>query len=578
MSKNKALSDFFTSLNVQEEQFIPLLKEDRLGIILRSAVNELDWVYYNNNSEYNKSFSQEEYLYTFKLGVTRLIKLALESRESFEVPSVMFPRNVEISSATHDIVLGLGMIEHGRRVGQSVNAGITKITKSGMNDFIITMPSNLIDDESYENAINYYYKDIYNNVLTQLYKTSFMQNLSIDVDKEIFDSVYIFAKNYIGYETSPLLDEFFFALAYNELVNYDGYDTFHYLTKFGGIEFQKYKIALAFVMSIFSRHEKSAETLIIKHPEIKLENILTISSYTSEFIESMCEAINHFGSFLKGHTHTTLDEAKKIFEVLSCSRKNTGLLDRPGTELPLLIQSSEESFFRCITARHSSPLQFLLDSLRYHFITDYDKHQQTREKVLQNAVRKLLDKVFFNLAYKNNIKIKTNGKTSTDIDLVIAEENTGIVFLCQLKHQELYGSDLHAKHSRTTRLKEQACNWLTAINNWLANTSESNIRATLRISKKTPQLTISKFFITRHYAFPLKYLSSMNDTVYCNWAQLNYAIQLIKHDKTTSESKIYNVVEKLKKLESEFENKEYLKEPNSKWVIGDLNFTIRQES
>ncbi|WHQ75051.1 hypothetical protein [Pantoea sp. Lij88] len=578
MSTNAVLSSFFTSLNIQEDKFTPLLKNDGLGIILRSAVNELDWMHHNHTSEYNKSFSHDEYFYVFKIGVTRLIKLALESRESFKIPSVMFLRNSETSSLTHNIVLGLGMIEHGRRVGQSVNAGIAKITQSGSNDFTITLPSNIIDEESYENTINNYYKEIYNNNLLEIYKTSFMQKLKLDVDKELFDSVYPFANHYIGYETSPLLDEFFFALSYNELVNYDGYDTFHYLTKFGGIEFQKYKLALAFIMSTFSRHEKSAEMLTTKHPEIKLENILTISSYTSEYTESMCEAINHFGSALKGYTHTTFDDAKKIFEVLSCSRKNTALLDRPGAELPLLIQSSEESFFRCITARHSSPFQFLLDSLRYHFSKDYDRHQQTREKVLQNAVRRLLTKNFNGLEFKQNIKIKINNRTLTDIDLVIIEESTGDTFLCQLKHQELYGSDLHAKYTRTARLKEQAKNWLNSINKWLADTTQPDVRATLRVSKKTPALTIYKVFITKHYAYPVKNLSYNNDTIYCNWAQLNYAIHSINNAKDVKENKINSIIEKIKELEVIYKNEEHLKEPNSTWVVEDLSFTIKHET
>ncbi|MDW3293344.1 hypothetical protein NQ303_25965, partial [Escherichia coli] len=64
----------------------------------------------------------------------------------------------------------------------------------------------------------------------------------------------------------------------------------------------------------------------------------------------------------------------------------------------------------------------------------------------------------------------------TGIDLVVVEKSTGIVFLCQLKHQELYGADLHAKHVRTTRLKKQASDWLTSMNNWLNSITEIELR------------------------------------------------------------------------------------------------------
>lgn len=126
MSDNNILKEFFNSLNEQENPFSQLLKDDRLGMILRSAVNELNLLDYKNHSKYNRTFSQEEYYYIFKLGISRLIKLALEARTSFEAPAIMFLQSAEISAETHNIVKGLGMIEHGRRVAQSVYSDHTK--------------------------------------------------------------------------------------------------------------------------------------------------------------------------------------------------------------------------------------------------------------------------------------------------------------------------------------------------------------------------------------------------------------------------------------------------------------------
>lgn len=44
MSDNNILKEFFKSLNEQEKPFTQLLKDDRLGMILRSAVNELNLI------------------------------------------------------------------------------------------------------------------------------------------------------------------------------------------------------------------------------------------------------------------------------------------------------------------------------------------------------------------------------------------------------------------------------------------------------------------------------------------------------------------------------------------------------
>lgn len=115
---------------------------------------------YKGISEYNGTLEQDEYYYIFKLGVSRLLKITLEKNKNFDLPAVMFLRDSVISEETHYIVKGLGMIEHGRRVGQSVNSGYSEIDKDGKNFFKITLSSNLIDEENYENTLSYLCKKI----------------------------------------------------------------------------------------------------------------------------------------------------------------------------------------------------------------------------------------------------------------------------------------------------------------------------------------------------------------------------------------------------------------------------------
>ena len=112
-----------------------------------------------------------------------------------------------------------------------------------------------------------------------------------------------------------------------------------------------------------------------KAPTVTLENLLTISSDTADFVESIWDAINHFGAIYDNFEDATLDDARRIFEVLSFSRKNIGLLGRPASALPLMIQCSDQGFIRSLTGARTSPTQFLLDSLRHHFPGDYDRNQ-----------------------------------------------------------------------------------------------------------------------------------------------------------------------------------------------------------
>ena len=570
------LKQFSDALNVQESLFIPQLASDKLGLILRSAVNELDWYYYNLTRTDNPNHEQEEQFYLLQLGVTRLIKLALDARQSFDVPTVMFRRTRSISIPVVEIVAGLGMIEHGRRIAQTVSAGLCCIACTGDNEFLITLPSVIPDDEYYEKAISEHYRAEYRRQIVEHLQSDYGRKLEKEVNEKLAELVYPFQTHYIGYDADPLLDEYFFSIAFSEVQNYDGYDTFHYATRFGEIRFQHYILALTFLISNYIRHERFAEALVKKEPSVKLENVLTISSDPEGFAENIRDAINYFGSVYEDFEEVTLEGAQRIFEVLSCSRKNTALLSRPASPLPLIIQSSDQGFIRCLTGTRSNPMLFLLNSLRYHFPGDYDKHQQTREKSMQAAIKRVLNGGFVGLKYLENIRARLDGRMLTDIDLVVTEEDTGTVFLCQLKYQELYGSDLHAKHVRTTRLKEQINRWLVSLDEWVGAVGEAGIRTSLRLPKSFPPLTVYRLVISKHYGYSLKELAHDTETAYANWVQFINSIELVKKEMPDNR-KLGDLVAMLKRMEAPGGQQEHLAEPRNKWVINNLKFTVAQE-
>lgn len=570
------LSQFFEALNAQEREFIPGLAADKLGLILRSAINELDWYNYNLSRSENPTSDQQEHLYLLRLGVVRLIKLSLEARPSFDVPTVTFRREPQISIPVLEIVGGLGMIEHGRRVAQTVSAGLCRIERKGENNFLITLPSVIPDDEYYERAMSEHYKIESRKNFSRILQSDFGRKLAGDVKKLLTELVYPFRTHYIGYDADPALDAYFFGIAFNEVQLCEGYDTFHYEARFGGISFQKYILGLTYIISNSIRHEQFAEALVEKDLRVKLENVLTISSATEGFVESIKDAVNYFGSSLDGFEDATIEDARSIFEVLSISRKNTELLARPSSPVPLMIQSSDHDFIRCLTGAHTSPMQVLLDSLRHHFPADYDRHQQSREKSMQAAIKRVMNDSFTGLEYLENIKIRLDGRVLTDIDLVVMEEATGSIFLCQLKYQELYGSDIHLRHVRAVRLKDHVKRWLASVEKWMGAVDETGIRRTLQLPKSFPELSVYRVVISKHYGHPLKCVAQSSGIVYANWIQFFNSIQLVKQEKTCN-GRLSDLVAILKRMEAPGGQQEHLAEPRSEWTIRDLKFTVQQE-
>lgn len=570
------LKKFFDALNDEEKTFVPQLASDNLGLTLRSAISELDWYYFNLVRTENPSYDQQEQFYILQLGMTRLIQLSLDARPAFDVPVVTFRRESSMSLHVLEIIAALGMIEHGRRVAQTVSTGLCRIECTGDNEFLITLPSVIPDDEYYEKAVLQHYQAESRRMFSKLLRSDSGKKIEVEVKEKLAELVYPFQTHYIGYDADPLLDQYFFGIAYHEVQLFEGYDTFNYAIRFGGIRYQHFILALTYFISISLRHERFAEALVRKEPCIKLENILTISSDTEGFVESIRDAINYFGSVFDEFEEIKLEDARVIFEVLSCNRKNTTLLSRPASPLPLIIQSSDQGFIRCLTGAHIDPMQFLLNSLRHHFTRDYDKHQASREKSMQTALKRVLNQGFDGLSYMENIKIRLDGRVLTDIDLIIIEKSTGIVFLCQLKYQELYGSDVHAKHVRTERLKNQINSWITSVDLWIDAVSEAGVRASLRLPKYFPTLSVYRLIISKHYSYPLKDLANSSDTVHANWIQFCNSIELLKMERPDSR-KLCDLVATLKRTEAPGGPQEHLAEPQSEWIINSLKFTTRQE-
>jgi hypothetical protein len=571
---SEILREFFEALNVEEAQFGPHFAADNLGLTLRSAINELDWYYYSISNNPEPSVEEEETFYLMQLGVARLMKIALESRGAFDAPTVMFVRRPRISTPVLEMISGLGIIEHGRRVAQSIHFGMGTVERSPEGRYNFTLSAGLLDDEQYD-------RSIYEHYISQVRK-EFFESLQSEMGREIRekvstllkDLVYPFADHFIGYGGDQILDEYFFGLALNEVQLYVGYDSFHYSTKFGGIPYQKFTLALVYVISLYMRHQRFSEALIEKHPEVKLENVLTISSETAGFVESLRDALDYFGSAFEGYTDTTLEDARTIFEVLSYSRKNIKMLDRPGAPLPLIIQCSDHDCIRCITAARSSSVQYLLDSLRQRFPRDYDKNQRSREQSMQRTLRRVLSNKISDLEFLENIRLRLDGRTLTDIDFVAIEKLSGAIFLCQLKHQDISGADIHSKFTRINRLKQQSSDWLDAVDQWLDVIDETTVRNTFRLPRDFPAVQIFKIIITRNGGLSIGEYKFRQKTHGFSWVQFYNAVMVMANG--PDPHTLMSLAQVMVDIERISNVPEHLPEPRSLWIIRALEFAIQQ--
>lgn len=313
-----------------------------------------------------------------------------------------------------------------------------------------------------------------------------------------------------------------------------------------------------------------------KEPSIRIEDILTVSVETVGFLEGLREFINQFGERFECHVPVTDDDVRKIFDVLSVSRRNLAVLDRPGAPLPPLIQCSEDHVIRPLAgASGDEVMLFLLNSLQHHFPKDYDRAQRAREGVMQRAIEEALRSILPALKFRGNVKLRQAGKVLTDIDLVIVEPPGGRVILVQLKHQDPYGADFATMLSRTGRLNQQVSDWLRKVRSWLGTANAAELRATFRLSSGVARPHVSLLVLTRHYAHSLRLVVEGDDAAFSNWNQLVTAIARLQVREGHTPA-LSDLLAELRTL-SLPEEEEYLPEPSSLWTVGNLRFTIEQE-
>ena len=581
---NKDIGAFLNALICEESKFIPTLASDSLGLLLRAGINELDWYIYNLLREERPSTEQIEHSYLLQLGVPRLIGLALQARPSFDIPTVTFRRHPNLTSQALKICAGLGVIEHGRRVAQSVKAGLGQIEQLSGFEFRITLPAFLPNDEHYEDAVAEHYRSASAQLLSESLGSDSGKAVTSQVNSLLAELVYPYEDHYIGYDAHPIVDSYFLSLALHSVTNSESYDSFNPACEFGGIPYAKYIQALIFIVSIALKHERFAETLVSKNREIRLEDVLTTSFESARFLEEISSALS-FIHVLSNHesalkeiteAEVTKEEARTILDVLAVDRTSTDKLSRSGSPMPPLVCYSNGSYIRSQAGAHLSPGMFLLGSLKHHFPSEYDRNQMTREQSLQRAVRNILQEAFDDLRFRDNVTIRRNGQKITDIDLTVADARSGNVLLFQLKHQDPYGLDISARKSRTDRLAAQIERWLDVTEDWLNRSTEAEIRACLRLPKSIPPITVSRVVVARHFAFPLLESPNPPDVAHGNWLMFFNAVQVVRNMRTTPT--LADLLKALRDSEQPAGRQEHLREPDTEWVLDELRFTIRQES
>lgn len=183
-----------------------------------------------------------------------------------------------------------------------------------------------------------------------------------------------------------------------------------------------------------------------------MEDILTISADRAGLITSIREALNLVGRKFLHYTTTTEEQAEQIHEMIAITPRNSDLLEGAFPALPCIIEFADGGIVKCLAGKYRQ-MEFLLGALRRAYPREYDAYQQLREGSFQTAVEGLLGSSFSHLEMRRNIRLRSEGRVLTDVDLAVIDPQQGLLLLIQLKFQDVAGGDFRVEASRMSPAK-----------------------------------------------------------------------------------------------------------------------------
>ncbi|MEQ9566299.1 MAG: hypothetical protein RLN85_10890, partial [Pseudomonadales bacterium] len=264
---------------------------------------------WNYTQQQERTEELDEQYIIISQGVTRLIRLSLQIHGGYPVPAVTFRRQNGPYREVLLLVSHLGFIQHGRRIADSAFAGICQVRRGAEGRYEFVLPAGIVNHGAVEDDVDSHFAREVARLRHEFMQQAEGRNLQRAVNELHDENVFIYREHFMGYEADPLLDEHYFQIAWSDLRSDTGFDSFNELREFGGITYMKYTLAAAFIISLCRKHEAFCQSMVKKHPEIRMEDILTISADRAGLITSIREALNLVGRKFLHYTTTTEEEA-----------------------------------------------------------------------------------------------------------------------------------------------------------------------------------------------------------------------------------------------------------------------------
>jgi len=351
-----------------------------------------------------------------------------------------------------------------------------------------------------------------NNVMINYFgdKNKPKKEMPTRLSRQMHDLVFAWRKNFIGYDTTPEIDEYFLKETIDFSKNWNNFAGIRPDFRFGPIKGKDLILVSIALLSFYMKHLSFCFEYIKKFPGSEIDNILTIWTEKKVLIESISE----FASLPRKNVYNSL-------KLLSVNAKNIGqLANSYKSTLPCLIDINRRLSIRPVSSLFYDPLFFSAQELRLNNQKIWDRNTIKREDIFRNDLYGL----FFGNRYITSsgaAQLKGDGRIYTDIDAAVIDVETKTLALFELKWHEPFGDNESERLSRAINLKRGIKKWLSSVRSFIERFGiEELARQIFQDDHNFPQLFKVKFFVlARHHArFSGVSFQEFSASVFC-WKQ-----------------------------------------------------------
>ncbi|MBO9682853.1 MAG: hypothetical protein J7502_09345 [Flavisolibacter sp.] len=399
--------------------------------------------------------------------------------------------------------------------------------------------------------------------LTNLFETSFNERFKVleaVVEQELPNRVSIWNHDFIKYESSSTIDEFYLLYGKALCNGFVGYDTFEDQSVFNGIPYGTIKQVISAFIGSTKKHFDFCQVALAKFGLKRLNqwNLYTTPFKRVELIELISKESN-----------VNIEAVEWVIDLLTLNKSNISIhLGAPGSSLPPLFKLDKEWVLRSVAGSLSNPFTYLNRCLKSSYNNDYSKAVNLREERFRNEFNNLFDSNRI-LKCNKSVVLKSNGVILTDIDSMLYDTEDETLLLVQLKWMDDFGTSMKQRASMEKNFYEPATKWINKTDEWLE--CNAPIQLLKYFDEDCSSSKIKKVFrlvLGRHFAhFSDK--KTDEKSLWCGWPQLVHIIQNKKSNQSLSE-----IVKEVQKESITQVNLTKLI-PDTKYEVGKYIVTIK---